>query len=644
MTPSPQFHSKKLFLFRILVLLLGTAVSVMVYFFVSWQQSEQALSEMQLVAHQRNINLSDQIGSRLAVFESLGATLQSNTASAAAFEKHANIFLRQYSDIHSLYWAPYTPLAAVKDLKKQAASLGIKDFQLYARPSPDRPSPENVSANASPELKTDIAPATSDKFYLPTLYQRHRFHGGEQPGMDLMNTPEWRDSITNAIKNKKIGTARTYTLLNEQERTRILWLFYPVYAESSTTLLGVVAMSLNFSDFIDNAVSTLSNAPVPFEIYDTQDHTKIPLYHWPAQHIFNALKTQDFTIANPLPLFDRELRIVNVATDSYRQKYQNYLSIWLALISLLCTAVVYIIIKVTQTKAEVVHELSNERCWQLEQTNKTLNNKVIEKSTFEKAHKDLQEKLNDYLNLSDDYFWETDAHLRFTYVSRKCVHITGFPANMLIGTSILDNLNPEDALTFKQALDKSVPRKKAFTTEVRCLAQNNHLRLERIHSKPIYDKDGNLAGFRGISRDIPAAVNLKDTPLEDEVLIPDHPVSHYQNDINQSVRYLQEQSTSDNGYLESLKTFVLKHQQTLDTLQHAFVKGQYAIIEALMAELMQDALPLGAEAVQRSATAVAKAAASNENTEKIEARIEALEKHLRPMLENMTAVLAARES
>lgn len=109
------------------------------------------------------------------------------------------------------------------------------------------------------------------------------------------------------------------------------------------------------------------------------------------------------------------------------------------------------------------------------------------------------------------------------------------------------------------------------------------------------------------------------------MLIPDHPVSHYQNDINQSVRYLQEQSTSDNGYLESLKTFVSKHQQTLDTLQHAFVKGQYAIIEALMAELMQDALPLGAEAVQRSASAVAKAAASNENTNMIEARIEALE-------------------
>lgn len=639
MTQLPQFHSKKLFLFRTLVLLLGTAVSVMVYFFVAWQHTEQALGEMQMVAHQRNINLSDQIGSRLAVFESLGATLQSNTANAAAFEKHANIFLRQHSDIHSIYWAPFTPLAAVRDLKKQAASLGLKDFTLYARPST-----ENSSKNATSPQISDISPATSDKFYLPTLYQRHRFHGGEQPGMDLMSTTEWRDTISNAIQNKQIGTARTYTLLNDQERTRILWMFYPVYSENSTTLLGIVAMTLDFSDFIDNAVSILSNAPVPFEIYDTLDHTKIPLYHWPAQHVFNALKTNDFTIASPLPLFDRELRIINVATDSYRQKYQNYLSIWLALLSLFCTGVVYIIIKMTQTKAEVVYDLSNERCWQLEQTNKTLNNKVIEKSTFEKAHKDLQEKLNDYLNLSEDYFWETDAHLRFTYVSRKSINITGFPANSLIGSSILDNINQEDALKFKQSLEKSVPRKKAFTAEVRCLAQNNHLRLERIHSKPLYDKEGGLAGFRGISRDISAPLNSEDTPLDEEVLIPDTLSSRYHNDVNQSIRYLNEQSASDNGYLASLKTFVSTHRQTLDALQHAFVKDQYAEIETLMAQLIQDALPLGAEAVHRSATAVAEAASSNQNTETIEAKIEGLEMHLRPMLENMTAVLAARES
>ncbi|MCP5208019.1 MAG: hypothetical protein H7A01_12495 [Hahellaceae bacterium] len=211
MTPSPQFHSKKLFLFRILVLLLGTAVSVMVYFFVAWQQSEQALHEMEMVAHQRNVSLSEHIGSRLTVFESLGAALQSNIASAAGFEKHANIFLRQYNDIHSLYWAPYTPLAAVKDLKKQAASLGIKDFQLYARPSP-----ENVSVNASAELKTDIAPATSDKFYLPTLYQRHRFHGGEQPGMDLMNTPSGvTPSPTRSKTNKSELPAPTHCLMNK---------------------------------------------------------------------------------------------------------------------------------------------------------------------------------------------------------------------------------------------------------------------------------------------------------------------------------------------------------------------------------------------------------------------------------------------
>lgn len=658
MTQAPQLHSKRLFLFRLLVLSVGTVVSVLVYFFVAGQQSEQAINEMQMVAHQRNINLTDHIVSRVSVFESLATTLKNSGNAATAFEKQGDIFLRQFSDIHSLYWAPYTPLKNIKQLKQQAANLGLKDFYIYERPptgystsgntTSSKTNPGNTDLESS-ENKQDIAPSmkgstTEESFYLPTLFQRHRYQGGLLPGMDLMSSSEWRDSISQSIENKHIGSARVYTELGNEARIKLLWLFYPVYEDSAATasppaLLGMVAMTINFGDFIEDSVTILSSTPVPFEIYDTEDHSKIPLYHWPAQQVFNGTQMESTIFSNSLPLFDRELRIFNVATEEYLRRYQNFLPIWLALLSMLCTLVVYVVIKMTQRHAEQIQELSNQRCWQLEQTNKTLNNKVIEKSTFEKAHKEVQDKLNDYLNLTEDYYWELDPHLRFTYVSRKCINITGFPANSLIGSLILDNFNQEDAIGFKQALEKVVPRKKSLTIEVRCLAQRNHWRKERIHVMPVFDKNGQCSGYRGISRDI-AEVLDEETALEDEVLTPTAFSGRHINAPAPSISFIHEQSATDEAYRKLIKEFVHHHQQTMDNLQQAFIKDQYPAIIQLMKTLATDALPLGADAIHKVAKMISEAAAANQSGDVIESLINTLEKHLRPMLDNLLTVSA----
>ncbi len=142
------------------------------------------------------------------------------------------------------------------------------------------------------------------------------------------------------------------------------------------------------------------------------------------------------------------------------------------------------------------------------------------------AHKELeaelrgsQERFRDFAETAADLFWELDADLRITYVSKRCKELTGIAPERLIGNSYrsIKMYNSENTRATDQ-LKQSITQRAAFdgleiTVGERCAP--SYLVLS---GKPCYDTAGEFRGYRGAGRDI-----TKSRQLES---ILNHQVSH----------------------------------------------------------------------------------------------------------------------
>ena len=114
-----------------------------------------------------------------------------------------------------------------------------------------------------------------------------------------------------------------------------------------------------------------------------------------------------------------------------------------------------------------------------------------------------ERRFADFADVSSDWFWETDADLKFSYFSDRFEDITGVAPDTLLGRTRKQTGAPG-----------SDP--KAYAEMLQCLQDRRpfrdfqHLRIkpngETVHlaisGKPAFGQDGQFIGFRGIGRDI----------------------------------------------------------------------------------------------------------------------------------------------
>ncbi len=617
--------SRRLFISRILVLIIGTLLSVSVFWYVNQHQREQAIFELKVVAQERTVALAQDSGNLTTAI----LTLQNLMANAPAisFERFAgiaNIFLRQYPEIRALEWAPRSTQNDLGALVRQAKREAIEPFHLH-----------NQDASIS-ELKS-----YEDGQFLPILYQVAAGKTPHAPGFDLLSVGLFRDEIRQAIQENRPVISRPFGEQDPAGRQALTRLFAPVYQPGSTTeILGIVSMVIDTRRFIENASNVQMAQPVPFEIYDQEDHNKLPLYHWPPDAVFSSSSSEAERHQQTIPFFDHEWRVIHLATEQYVQHFQNFLPVSLVVISMAFTLALYLVIRFAQTRTDHAFALSNEKFWQLEQANKLLNNKVIEKSTFERSHKELQERLNDYLAISDGYFWELDQHYRFTFVSRRVMQVTGFPASALLGARITENLYEADAEELKKLMEKSIPAKRLFTLDVRFLAQKKRWRWERLNGKPVFDEAGAFCGFRGISQDI-SLLKLRDQ--EETLVLEGNELFHGEN-AKTGMTHTSDEPEEGKEFPESDNTpdaaelrFTERHVQTLALLKGGFTQAQQDPLIRSVGQLLIDSRQLGFDQIAHEAEQVMELLAEEEGAA-VHLHIEALETQLQSVLSKLIDV------
>jgi len=138
--------------------------------------------------------------------------------------------------------------------------------------------------------------------------------------------------------------------------------------------------------------------------------------------------------------------------------------------------------------------------------------KIAEKSLKEhsehleemvEALRESEDRFRSLVETTSDWIWEVDQESIYTYVSPKVKDLLGYELEEVIGKTLFDLMPADEAERvgglFRDIVDSREPFKGLKNTNLH--KDGRHVVLE-TSGVPIFDKAGNLTGFRGIDRDI----------------------------------------------------------------------------------------------------------------------------------------------
>jgi PAS domain S-box-containing protein len=140
---------------------------------------------------------------------------------------------------------------------------------------------------------------------------------------------------------------------------------------------------------------------------------------------------------------------------------------------------------------------------------------IEELKCAEQALRESEAKFRDYAETASDWFWEIDAHYKFTLLTENAF---GSSAADRIGTTWWDHAldletEPEKWRLMRATLDSRRP----FRDFVYCAAGGNGSPMHvRASGKPVFHSDGEFRGYRGTGTDVTAATKAEETLRESE--------------------------------------------------------------------------------------------------------------------------------
>ena len=121
------------------------------------------------------------------------------------------------------------------------------------------------------------------------------------------------------------------------------------------------------------------------------------------------------------------------------------------------------------------------------------------------ARQHAETRMADIAAVSDDWFWELDPELRITFVSDGLERATGMPTRLVIGRTFEElgvgrSMSPADWAAMQQAFAAQKPIGPVVYTQTN-RSTNSRISV-RVTGKPVFDRHGRLAGYRGVSTDV----------------------------------------------------------------------------------------------------------------------------------------------
>jgi PAS domain S-box-containing protein len=134
------------------------------------------------------------------------------------------------------------------------------------------------------------------------------------------------------------------------------------------------------------------------------------------------------------------------------------------------------------------------------------------------------QRFRGYADASSDWLWETDAQLRFTYLTAQFTILTGIPIEQVIGRSRIELIGEngvDDAALQRHLADLTARRPfRDFCYRIVNRATGAHRHL-KVSGKSVFDPAGVFVGYRGTGTDITAEVEAMRDAARAEVRLRD---------------------------------------------------------------------------------------------------------------------------
>jgi len=152
---------------------------------------------------------------------------------------------------------------------------------------------------------------------------------------------------------------------------------------------------------------------------------------------------------------------------------------------------------------EVIDIISNHQFALIKRGDKW---EFIESSERKKAKEELmasEKKFKDLIETTPDWVWETDRDGVYTYISPRVKDLLGYEVSEVLGKTPFDLMPKEEAQRIGKIFKEKVIKKEPFyNLENINRHKNGHFVVLETNGIPIFDKESQLKGYRGIDRDI----------------------------------------------------------------------------------------------------------------------------------------------
>ncbi len=143
---------------------------------------------------------------------------------------------------------------------------------------------------------------------------------------------------------------------------------------------------------------------------------------------------------------------------------------------------------------------------------------VIEARRRKAEVRRLQQRWADVLDVAADWVWETDAELRFTYISQRYFDATGFPPDQVLGRTRAEMRSPgqEDDAAWQAHLADMEARRTFRDFRYAFDDTEGRRRTIAVSGKPYFDEQGQFRGYRGTGTDLTETMEAEARAQESE--------------------------------------------------------------------------------------------------------------------------------
>ncbi|WP_187329342.1 ATP-binding protein [Halomicronema hongdechloris] len=128
---------------------------------------------------------------------------------------------------------------------------------------------------------------------------------------------------------------------------------------------------------------------------------------------------------------------------------------------------------------------------------------VTEHRQAEAALRKSEARFQQLVEQTNEWVWEIDRDLAFSYVNPKAEDLLGYAAGELVGHQFQDFMPEDAAIRFMTVLEHAVAKREPFDhLEQTVLHKDGHAMILESSGTPVFSADGVWQGYWGIARDI----------------------------------------------------------------------------------------------------------------------------------------------